>query len=216
MNTSTTSTADRPSTRQRGAPPVDGIRRATPDDAAAMSRTLASAFRDDPVFGWCMPDAHTRDRHLAPWFRVVVDALLEHEETYCTEDAAGAALWVPAGVAPLTEEQEADLGAVTSDIGEAELARIAALTGVMEAHHPHDPHLYLWFVGVHASRQGQGWGGRLLESRLTRADEQAVPSYLEATSERNRTLYARHGFEVIGELSVDGSPPMWQMWRDPR
>jgi GNAT superfamily N-acetyltransferase len=119
-------------------------------------------------------------------------------------------------VAPLTEEQEADLGAVTADIGEAELARIAALTGVMEAHHPHDPHLYLWFVGVHASRQGQGWGGRLLESRLTRADEQAVPSYLEATSERNRTLYARHGFEVIGELSVDGSPPMWQMWRDPR
>ena len=117
MSTDTTSTLDRPSTRRPGAPPVSGVRRATPADADALSRTLASAFRDDPVFGWCMPDAHQRDQHLAAWFRVVVDALLEHEETYCTDDAAGAALWVPPGVAPLTEEQGARLGAVTADIG---------------------------------------------------------------------------------------------------
>lgn len=195
---------------------VEGVRRATRGDAPAMSRTLASAFRDDPVFGWCIPDAGQRDRHLVAWFRVVVDALLDHEETYRTPDAAGAALWVPAGVPAMTEEQGAHLGEVMAGIGDAELARSGALSAVMEAHHPHEPHLYLWFVGVHASRQGQGWGGRLLASRLTVADEQAVPSYLEATSDRNRSLYERHGFEVIGELSVDGSPPLWQMWRDPR
>ena len=101
-------------------------------------------------------------------------------------------------------------------MGDAALGRTAALTGLMEANHPHDPHLYLWFAGVHASHQGQGWGGRLLASRLTRADEQALPAYLEATSERNRRLYERHGFEVTGLLTVDGSPPLWQMWRDPR
>ena len=215
MNTSTTSTSFRPSTDRPGAPP-DGVRSATSGDAVAMSRTLANAFHDDPVFGWCMPDAHQREKHLPAWFRVVVDALLVHEETYCTDDAAGAALWVPAGATPMTEEQKAHLGAITADLGEAVLGRIAALTGLMEANHPHDPHLYLWFLGVHASRQGQGWGGRLLDSRLVRSDEQSVPSYLEATTERNRTLYERHGFEVVGELSIEGSPPMWQMWRDPR
>jgi ribosomal protein S18 acetylase RimI-like enzyme len=207
---------DTPTTTSTVERPVDGVRRATPGDAAAISRTLASAFRDDPVFGWCIPDPGKRDRHLTAWFRVVVDALLDHEETYCTRDSAGAALWVPAGVAPMTEEQGDLLGAVTARIGDEELARSAALSEVMEAHHPHDPHLYLWFVGVHESRQGQGWGGRLLQSRLARADEQAVPSYLEATSGRNRSLYERHGFEVVGELSVEGSPPLWQMWRDPR
>jgi ribosomal protein S18 acetylase RimI-like enzyme len=101
-------------------------------------------------------------------------------------------------------------------MGETELGRMAALTDLMEANHPHDPHLYLWFAGVHVSRQGQGLGGRLLTSRLARADEEVVPAYLEATSPRNRALYERHGFEVVGELSVDGSPTMWQMWRDPR
>jgi ribosomal protein S18 acetylase RimI-like enzyme len=216
MHAHPTSTVDPPHPGRASAPPVDGVRTATRDDAAALSRTLASAFDDDPVFRWCLPDARARDRHLATWFRVVVDALLDHEETYCTGDAAGAALWVPADVPPLTEDQGARLGAVTADFGDAALARTAALSGLMEARHPHAPHLYLWFAGVHASRQGRGYGGRLLQSRLGRADEQGLPAYLEATSERNRALYERHGFEVTGELSVEGSPTMWQMWRDPR
>ena len=41
-----------------------------------------------------MPDADQRDRLLATWFRVVLDALLTHGESYCVGDAAGAALWV--------------------------------------------------------------------------------------------------------------------------
>ena len=216
MKHRTTSTLDRPGGPPPGAPPDRGVRRATPAETNALSRSLASAFRDDPVFGWCIPDPRQRDRHLAAWFRVVVDALLVHGETYCTHDKAGAALWVPAGVAPLDEEQGERLGAATADLGDEAAARIQALTGLMEASHPDEPHLYLWFAGVRAGRQGRGYGGRLLQSRLSRADEQALPAYLEATSVRNRALYERHGFEVTGELSVDGSPPLWQMWRDPR
>jgi ribosomal protein S18 acetylase RimI-like enzyme len=198
------------------APPRPGVRPATPADAGALSHTLASAFHDDPVFSWGIPDARQRERHLPGWFRVVVDALLEHREAYWSGDGAGATLWVPPGVPPLTEEQEAHLGEATAGFGTAAAERFAALSGEMEARHPHSPHLYLWFAGVHADHQGQGHGGRLLRSRLSRADEQGLPAYLEATSERNRTLYQRHGFEVTGELSVDGSPPLWPMWRDPR
>ncbi|MFC4785846.1 GNAT family N-acetyltransferase [Nocardioides sp. MAHUQ-72] len=221
MNTHLTPTVDPPRRGLPGAPhtagdQVGGVRRATPDDAAGLSLTLASAFRDDPVFTWCIPDPHQRDHRLAAWFRVVVDALLAHDETYCTRDRAGTALWVPPDVPPLTEEEGARLGAVTADLGAPTPERIEALSELMEARHPQDPHLYLWFAGVHAQRQGQGYGGHLLRSRLDRADEEGLPAYLEATSPRNRALYERHGFEVTGELSVDGSPPLWQMWREPR
>lgn len=196
--------------------PGPGVRRATVADAATISRTLTSAFHNDPIFEWCVPDPHKREQHLPAWFRFIVDALLEHDQTYCTDDAAGAALWVPAGVAPMTEEQEARLGEITANIGDVEVARFGALIESMEALHPHEPHLYLWFVGVDFGRQGQGVGGSLLESQLTWADQHVLPAYLEATSGRNRALYERHGFEVTGELSVDGSPPMWSMWRNPR
>ncbi|MFC5179341.1 GNAT family N-acetyltransferase [Nocardioides taihuensis] len=212
-----TPTTDTPPTTDRpGAAPAPGVRRATTADADALSRTLADAFRDDPVFAWCMPDPHQRDRLLAPWFRVVVDALLTHRESYCVEGAAGAALWVPPGVAPLSEDQSDRVGAATAHIGGVTPGRLEALGSVMEARHPHDPHLYLWFAGVRTTDQGQGWGGRLLQTRLDAADEQGLPAYLEATSERNRALYERHGFQVTGELFADDSPPLWQMWRDPR
>jgi GNAT superfamily N-acetyltransferase len=64
--------------------------------------------------------------------------------------------------------------------------------------------------------QGHGLGGALLAHTLRLADAAGEPAYLEASSTRSRVLYERHGFEVTGELSVDGSPPMWPMWRAPR
>jgi ribosomal protein S18 acetylase RimI-like enzyme len=216
MSRDTTTIVDPRITDRPGAAPDRAVRQATAADAAALSRTLASAFRDDPVFGWCMPDPHQRDRLLATWFRVVLDALLTHGESYCVGDAAGAALWVPPGVAPLSADQEDLLGTVTAHFGGVTPDRFEALGSVMEARHPHDPHLYLWFAGVRTTDQGRGWGGRLLSTRLAAADEQGAPAYLEATTPRNRALYERHGFQVTGELFVDDSPHLWQMWRDPR
>jgi ribosomal protein S18 acetylase RimI-like enzyme len=216
MSNDNTATLDAPARGRQGGPPDHGVRRATAADVDALARTLASAFRDDPVFGWCIPDPRQRDEVLAPWFRIVVGALVAHEETYCAQDAVGAALWVPPEVPALSEEQGARLGALTSEISGVTPGRTEALGQVMEAGHPPAPHLYLWFAGVRVGDQGQGWGGGLLRSRLAGADEQGVPAYLEATSERNRALYERHGFEVTGELSIGGSPTLWQMWRQPR
>ena len=216
MNSNTTTIVDPPITDRPGAARDRSVRRATSADASALSWTLASAFMDDPVFAWCMPDARQRDRLLASWFRVVLDGLLTHGESYCVADVAGAALWVPPGVAPLTSDQEDRLARVTADFGGVTPDRFEALGKVMQARHPHAPHLYLWFAGVRTTDQGQGWGGSLLRSRLAAADEQGVPAYLEATSQRNRALYERHGFQVTGELFVDDSPHLWQMWRDPR
>ena len=51
---------------------------------------------------------------------------------------------------------------------------------------------------------------------LEMCDRDAMPAYLEATSERNKHLYLRHGFEVTGEINVPGGPSMWPMWREPK
>ena len=99
-------------------------------------------------------------------------------------------------------------------MGAVESARFAALIELMGSHHPHQEHFYLWFLGVSTSVQNQGLGSTLLRSGLDRCDEHSVPAYLEATTDRNRGLYERHGFHVTGELTANGSPPMWAMWRD--
>jgi ribosomal protein S18 acetylase RimI-like enzyme len=85
----------------------------------------------------------------------------------------------------------------------------------MDNHHPHQPHEYLWFLGVVPAAQGRGVGSALITPVLERADEAGYPAYLEATSPRNRALYERHGFRAGAPFAVAGGPPLWPMWRDP-
>jgi hypothetical protein len=48
----------------------------------------------------------------------------------------------------------------------------------------------------------------LLRHALERCDRDRLPAYLDATSPRNRALYARHGFEELGVIQAGSSPPM--------
>jgi len=51
---------------------------------------------------------------------------------------------------------------------------------------------------------------------LDRCDREGTPAYLEASSERNRALYERHGFELRDTFHLPmGGPPIRKMWRDP-
>jgi hypothetical protein len=47
-------------------------------------------------------------------------------------------------------------------------------------------------------------------------DRETLPAYLEATSPRSVPLYQRHGFEIVGAISVEGSPIITPMLRKPR
>lgn len=180
-----------------------------------LSHTLAAAFHDDPIFRWWIPQAAHRDVQLPAFFHVVVDAVAGHDASYAVADGQGVALWVPPGVEALTGADEEVIADVITRGRPDDAARFFELSALMTDHHPHDDHAYLWFLGVAPTSQGRGLGSALLDHALSRCDDAGVPAYLEATSERNRRLYQRHGFRVTGELAVAGGPPMWAMWREP-
>ncbi len=71
-------------------------------------------------------------------------------------------------------------------------------------------------LGVDPARRGGGLGSALLAAGTHRCDVERRPAYLEATSPRNRRLYERHGFEVVGEVVLPDGPSMWPMWRRPQ
>jgi ribosomal protein S18 acetylase RimI-like enzyme len=95
-------------------------------------------------------------------------------------------------------------------------SRFLELMALMDEHHPHDPAYYLLAIGVRPASQGKGVGSALLSPVLEQCDRGGEAAYLEATSERSRKLYERHGFEVIGQFAPVGGPPLWPMWRSPR
>jgi ribosomal protein S18 acetylase RimI-like enzyme len=197
------------------------VSRAAIEEAPALARTLARAFADDPVSVWFYPrDADRLARLQRAYERLFLRRIaLPREATFTVAGHAGhagVAMWMPPGHAHLGAlEQLRLLPAMVAAFGR-DLPRAMRGMGAMDAVHPHEPHWYLWLLGVDPQRQGEGLGSRLLAEALERCDRDRVPAYLQATTPRSRALYLRHGFEDHGELRLpDDGPQLWPMWREP-
>ncbi|HUE57987.1 MAG TPA: GNAT family N-acetyltransferase [Acidimicrobiales bacterium] len=182
-------------------------------DAAEVSMVLAEAFCSDPLFVWEFPDDTARPRILRAMFAHVAEYVYLPAGTsaFCEN---GAALWQPPGVQLDKQVEPGQAGAFVKAV-EGQIERLMSLVAVLDEAHPVEPHWYLPVIGVRPTAQGKGIGSRLLEFTLNQIDEQGDAAYLEATSLRNAALYARHGFEVVGELKVADGPPLFPMWRKP-
>ncbi|HSK27141.1 MAG TPA: GNAT family N-acetyltransferase [Jiangellales bacterium] len=175
--------------------------------------TLATAFGSDPVIRWLYPDP---GRYLR-WFPRLVELLggdaFDSGTAVANADRTGVALWVAPDVAA---DEDALVELFEASIDARRLHAVMALLEQVAAAHPTNPVWYLPFIGVDPLAQGRGVGGRLLADGLAWADRDALPAYLEASTARNRALYARHGFEVVGELRAGDSPSLWPMLRPAR
>jgi ribosomal protein S18 acetylase RimI-like enzyme len=212
--TTTTTATTRPVSFGATTPAARTTRRVGPADIAGVVDTLAAAFRHDPIFAWCIPDPARRVEVLPGFFRLVADAVVPAGESTTLADGQAAALWVPPGT-PAVPDPDGFGAAIAQLVGD-DAERTFALMAMLDQVHPTDPHWFLWFVGTHPAAQAQGRGSILLQQMSTRSDADGVPIWLDATSERNRALYERHGFEVVARQSVAGSPPMWSMRRTAR
>ena len=194
------------------------VRSATAADRADLTRVLAAAFADDPVFAWLIPDRADRLRRLEPIFDAFADGFARHDETHLARDGAvhGVAMWAPPGAEPIHPEDEPAFDERIGRIVGEHAARVEICLERFAAVHPHEPVWYLQFLGVDPAHQGRGLGSLLLRDVLDRADAEDRPAYLEATSPRNRALYERHGFTCIAGIPLPDGPTAYAMTRPKR
>ncbi|MGY1606568.1 MULTISPECIES: GNAT family N-acetyltransferase [unclassified Geodermatophilus] len=195
------------------------VRPATAGDADRVSRTLAAAFADDPLFCHLLPPGvRARDERVRRVFVVDGARSLAYGGLWTTADGDAAAVWFPPGHWRGTSREDLRELPAWLRIGGRRMGHFQRVRSALYAHHGElPPHWYLLYIGTRPERQGQGLGAALLRAVLDRCDTERVPAYLEATCERNVPLYRRHGFVEQGVLDVPaGAPPMTPMWRDPR
>lgn len=180
----------------------------TRDRALAI---VQRAFEQDPPVRWLYPDAESYAAYF-PQFASALGAPAFAEATLRLSDAA-AALWVRPG----SEPDEAALGAlVERSVPVHRHADVFAVLEEMGHHHPAEPHWYLPVVGTLPEMQGRGFGAAVIAPVLDICDRTGVPAYLEATTGRNRALYARLGFVVTAEIRAADCPPLTAMVRQPQ
>jgi ribosomal protein S18 acetylase RimI-like enzyme len=185
---------------------------ADPAHADRVVGVLMRAFAADPPNRWMYPEDDAFRRHFPTFARALGGNALAAGTAFVTADFSGAAVWLAPGSGP----DEAALSKLIEEtLPPEKQATLAAVIEAMGRYHPHEPHWYLPFVGVDPARHGQGLGTALLRPILARCDAERLPAYLESSNPRNRPLYERLGFRVMGEIVVGDCPPVAPMLRRP-
>ena len=195
------------------------IRTATATDRQQLAGALASAFSEDPLFGWMVGPKAPLEARMHVFFDAFLKQNLRRPEhlVFISDDGTGGAIWQPVDkwkVPPV------DLLRALPAILRAFRGRVPTMMGALNAiekQHPKEPHYYLEVLGTQKDRQSKGVGSAVISAMLERCDEEGMPAYLESSCQRNVPFYARHGFEVREEVSCGkGAPVATTMWRESR
>lgn len=189
------------------------IKTATKDDANQIVDALVLAFSADPATRWIYPNPHQYLTHFPNFVRAFGGKAFEQGTAYSVDNWAGAALWLPPGVAP---DEEPLIELIERSTDQTNQAEVFAVLEQMGNYHPGEPHWHLAVLGVEPTQQGKGYGSALIQHILMQCDRDHQLAYLEASKPANIQFYERHGFELLGTIQVGASPSIFPMLRYPQ
>jgi len=196
-------------------PPVE-IRPLESSHYEAAAVLLADAFIDDP--GWLAvgPDRRAR-RHgvLRHFHRAALDVIHRYgRPIYGAFDdgrLVGVAATFAAGLYP-PPSFRTTLKFLPGFFaaGPGPIVRALRFSAIQESGHPHDEHVYLWFLAVDPKHQ-RGGIGRALLARVY--EDATAPVYLDTSNPANVPYYVSNGFEELGKAVGPRGATMWFMRR---
>lgn len=174
-----------------------GIVRAGEADIEVLSQVIADAFFPLAPCQWLIGDETARREIFPGYFRMYVEHAMADGLVHTTPGRDAAALWIPLGtqLPGPPDGYDEHLAEITGPWVE----RFVVFDGELDDHHlTGTEHHHLAILAVRPDRQGQGTGTALLDAHHAVLDEQGMTAYLEASDERTRRIYLRHGYADHG------------------
>lgn len=233
-------------TRTRTLGPAAAVRAATPADFPRVADALASAFFDNPITIWYVPDESRRLDVMREFFTALLENVYTRFGLVYTNagEVASGAMWMAhdaledRGKKPglpvewcRTCNAPWALGRLPHNMGvppdtSAELERALAVVfrdsprtfELFELFDAHRPQDPHYYLQFIGVRPDrQGTGiGSALLRAVLDRSDLEGAAAYLEADERSRFLYLKHRFEATGERRVPRGPSFWPMWRAPR
>lgn len=193
------------------------MRAASDADREQILDVCTAAFVSEPAFRHFFRDAY--DPHARSFLGCLLDVRLAGGIVWVGEvdgRIASASMWDPPGGNRLPQDDQDRMWFATMAAFPADAA--ARLDSYDERVHglaPTTEHYYLGILASDPELRGRGHGGAALKPGLAAADAENLPTFLETGTESNLGFYAHFGFEVTGELELDGGTRVWCLTRPP-
>jgi|SRR5262245_25553791 len=233
-------------TRTRTVGAVGAVRTATPADFPKVADSMASAFFDNSITAWHVPDEARRFDVMRDFFMVLLETVYTRSGLVFTNagEAASGAMWVAREARqdrrrvpglPLLECRTCNRprartpvpgNMVVSPESSAELDRALATVfrdfprtfELFDLFDVHHPRdPHYYLQFIGVHPDCQGTGiGSALLRAVLDRCDLEGVSAYLEADERSRLLYAKHGFEAFTEIRLQEGPSAWPMWREPR
>ncbi len=174
---------------------------------------LARAFHADPLYRFLVPEPVRRQRWLAVLMRASLQSCLPHVlAVRASGRLVGVAAWQQPGATGRASFLQLLGGWLAVRPSLRAVGRGLRVQALLMRQRPATPHTYLYLLGVSARVRGRGFGLRLLQEVLRRAQER--PVVLDTANPDAVPFYVRQGFNLVGRLrAAGGGPALWVMRR---
>jgi GNAT superfamily N-acetyltransferase len=187
------------------------VRTAAADEVPKVAAVLADAFINDPVFTFLRPGRLRQRARLRTMFVVEMEqyVLANGGTVWTTSGYDGAVAELPPGAWEMPKSARGKETLKWMWAFRTRLPRAIRVQRAMDKRHLREPHFYVRTVGVRTALQGQGVGSMLMQPTLERADSAALPTYIEASSERSAALYERPAASVARHCTSGSASCTW-------
>lgn len=191
-------------------PPI--VKIAEESDKTTVLDALKLAFVADPATRWVWPDTQKYLSNFSSFAKAFGGKAFAYESAYYIGNYSGAALWLPPNVHPDVDQLIELLQSSGSNEAKNDGPEVFEK---MSSYHPNEPHWYLPLLGVDPLYHGKGLGSALIQHAIAVCNLDENFAYLESSNPKNIPFYERHGFELLGKIQVNTSPPIFPMLRKP-
>lgn len=145
------------------------------------TETLVTAFRKDPITGYILSHTNSKkDKISRNLWSATLRYAQPYNHIYTAPENKGIAAWIPPSEYPLNFMQilQAGFYKIPFMLGFSGLKKFLHLFTLFDKYHErdmHQPHWYLFALGVSEVYQGKGIGSLLVQPILKQADEAGLP-----------------------------------------